>query len=238
MIKIVWQLRRNPQLSHEEFGDYWWNVHVPLLKSLMPDLVHYVGCFAVPSSGPTLAGSDAIVELGFPTAEIMETTFQTAWTSPERLASSEHLLSLPPEWEAKVRVVDGAATGSAVASAPTDRAARPSALPAPDRFRAISRMRRNRGLTSEQFQDYVVEEHLPLVRDRLPGLRELHVGFPLDGQSVDVDAVLEYTFDDLDVLEAEMAASSFADDEFGRSSARAFDDAATAPFVVGVVEAL
>jgi len=50
VIKIIAYLRRNPALSSQEFRDYWTNVHVPLIKSKLPSLRHYAGCFplAVP----------------------------------------------------------------------------------------------------------------------------------------------------------------------------------------------
>lgn len=44
MIKLIFCLRRRPELSFEQFQSYWRNVHAPLVRSVAPDLgiVRYV----------------------------------------------------------------------------------------------------------------------------------------------------------------------------------------------------
>lgn len=94
MIKIISLLRRNPKLSVEEFRSYWRDTHVPLVRSLLPGLRHYEGCF--PLDG-TLDGydADAIVELAFDDREAMEREMNSpAFLCEERVRSSAHLLDL------------------------------------------------------------------------------------------------------------------------------------------------
>lgn len=38
MIKIVFCLRRLPSLSHQQFSDYWYDRHAPLVRELAPEL--------------------------------------------------------------------------------------------------------------------------------------------------------------------------------------------------------
>ena len=45
MIKIVTFIRRNLNFTHEEFVDYWKNVHAPMCKSRLPGLRKYTGSF-------------------------------------------------------------------------------------------------------------------------------------------------------------------------------------------------
>lgn len=99
MIKVVSHLYRNPALSPAEFRDYWENTHVPLIKSLLPGLVHYTGSFPVAADGPARPGSaiecDAIVELGFADLATMEREMGSdRFNSPERETSSARLMQL------------------------------------------------------------------------------------------------------------------------------------------------
>lgn len=99
MIKIVSHLYRNPALTPTEFRNYWENVHVPLIKDLLPGLVHYTGSFPVIADGPARPGAaiecDAIVELGFVDLETMEREMGSErFNSPERQASSARLMQI------------------------------------------------------------------------------------------------------------------------------------------------
>lgn len=95
MIKIIAYIRRNPALSPEEFRDYWTNVHVPLIKSRLPSLRRYAGCFPLQVPGRTLEEADAIVELGFDDLETMEREMNAPeFLTPDRVASSARLMEL------------------------------------------------------------------------------------------------------------------------------------------------
>ena len=95
MIKIISYIRRNPALSPAEFRDYWLNIHVPLVKSRLPSLRHYAGCFPVDAPG-TLTEADAIVELGFDDLETMEREMNSPeFLAADRQASSARLMDLP-----------------------------------------------------------------------------------------------------------------------------------------------
>jgi hypothetical protein len=95
LIKVISYIRRNPKLTHEEFRDYWTNVHVPLVRSKLPSLKLYRGSFPVPAPGRVLSDADAVVELGFDDLETMDREMNgPLFMEAERQASSAHLLDL------------------------------------------------------------------------------------------------------------------------------------------------
>lgn len=99
MIKVVSHLYRNPALTPEEFRAYWEGTHVPMIKSLLPGLIHYTGSFPVTAQGPARPGTaiecDAIVELGFADLATMEREMGSErFNSPEREASSARLMQV------------------------------------------------------------------------------------------------------------------------------------------------
>ena len=99
MLKIVTLIRRNPALTPEEFRDYWTNVHVPMIKLRLPNLVAYRGSF--PQSGVGTVDPDiethydAIVELGFADRAAMETDMNgPGFQATDRQESSARLMDL------------------------------------------------------------------------------------------------------------------------------------------------
>jgi uncharacterized protein (TIGR02118 family) len=99
MIKSVSLLFRNPALSPEEFRAYWEETHAPLVKRLLPGLVHYTGSFPVVGMKKSPHGDaidcDGIVELGWPDLETMNRDMASpAFNTPEREASSARLMDL------------------------------------------------------------------------------------------------------------------------------------------------
>jgi uncharacterized protein (TIGR02118 family) len=99
MIKVVALIRRNPNLSPQEFRDYWQNVHVPLVKRCLPGLTKYTGSFPANVPGIVAPGMDAdvdlIVELGFPDRETMNANMNgPQFLSEERARSSATLMDL------------------------------------------------------------------------------------------------------------------------------------------------
>jgi uncharacterized protein (TIGR02118 family) len=112
MIKSVSLLFRNPALSPEEFRAYWEDVHAPLVKRLLPGLVHYCGNFPVPGVGESPHGGaiecDGIVELGWPDLQTMNRDMTSPeFNTPEREASSARLMDLTRTRVRVVEVVDG-----------------------------------------------------------------------------------------------------------------------------------
>jgi uncharacterized protein (TIGR02118 family) len=106
MIKLIGYIKRNPNLTPAEFRAYWQNVHVPLIKSKLPGLRHYVGCFPV-EAADKLTEADAIVELGFDDVASMEREMNSdLFNSPERIASSNRLIDPASVRNVVVEVVD------------------------------------------------------------------------------------------------------------------------------------
>ena len=87
MIKLVECLRRLPHLSHQEFLDFWHDVHGPLVVSLAKDLRmgRYVQCHgithpvheAIRKSHNSLEPFDGVAEVWFTGREALEPSFST-----------------------------------------------------------------------------------------------------------------------------------------------------------------
>jgi EthD domain len=114
MIKVVSLLYRNQALSTQQFRDYWHQVHVPLVRAALPGLIHYTGSFPVADNRPWRPGAgldyDGIVELGWADeATMVRDLGSPAFNTPEREASSAHLMDLPRIQTVVVEVVDALA---------------------------------------------------------------------------------------------------------------------------------
>ena len=77
MIKIVALIKRRPDLTLEEFREYYAQRHVPLFRRVIPPevsdaITHYVQNHAVPlGSARTDAAYDCVTEIGFDDLEGM-----------------------------------------------------------------------------------------------------------------------------------------------------------------------
>lgn len=97
IVRAVGLVRRNPNLTPEEFKNYWLNIHVPMVKDKLPGLVLYTGSF--PLAGKTtgefpLAPYDAIVELGFESVDALHQALNSpGFMSEDRQISSARFLS-------------------------------------------------------------------------------------------------------------------------------------------------
>lgn len=96
LVRAVGLLRRNPNLTPEEFRNYWLNVHVPMVKDKLPGLALYTGSFplAAKSTESPLAPYDAIVELGFESVGALHQALNSpSFMSEDRQISSAKFLS-------------------------------------------------------------------------------------------------------------------------------------------------
>jgi len=68
MIKVISMLKRRADLSHEQFSDYWYNVHAPFGNKIAPPealSARYVQNHALKMKGGGDAPYDAVAELYF-----------------------------------------------------------------------------------------------------------------------------------------------------------------------------
>lgn len=97
LVIAVGLVRRNPNLTPDEFRDYWLNIHVPMVKDKLPGLRLYTGSF--PFAGNSAHSSevpyDAIVELGFESLEKLHQALSSpSFMSEDRqISSAKFLLS-------------------------------------------------------------------------------------------------------------------------------------------------
>lgn len=73
MIKLVEFLHRNPELTHEEFVDYWLETHSPLASEL-PGVKRYVT--SLPTN-PEKSEYDGVLELYFEDRESLSAAFDS-----------------------------------------------------------------------------------------------------------------------------------------------------------------
>ena len=97
-VSAIGFLRRNPDLSPQEFKDYWLNVHAPMVKSKVPGLIYYSGRFPLPgesSPGTPRAPYDAIIEFQFDSVESLQKALNgPAFMANDRQKSSGSFLDL------------------------------------------------------------------------------------------------------------------------------------------------
>ena len=86
MLKFVVVVCRRPDLSAEEFRDYFVRVHGPLAEKL-PGLRRYKQNFVVADPKRQAPAWDAVVELYFGNRDAME----AAWATPEGEAATADL---------------------------------------------------------------------------------------------------------------------------------------------------
>ncbi len=73
-IKLFFILRRKPEMTKEEFSDYWENTHAPLVRKLpgiLRYLQHHVTNIPRPEYAQTEAPVDGIVETWWPSMETL-----------------------------------------------------------------------------------------------------------------------------------------------------------------------
>ena len=100
MIKAYSLHSRNPNLSVEEFREYWHTVHAPLCSRLLQGLGlrRYVASFPIadsPTFGGVGADFDLVAELYFDDREALEAAISSPqFNTPERQASSAYVFDL------------------------------------------------------------------------------------------------------------------------------------------------
>ena len=209
MIKSMSRVRRRPGTTREEFERYWTTVHAPLVAPTIPGLRKYVLNVAFkPEDSDVEPDWDGVAELGFDDLDSMRAGMSApTWLSDERQASSERLLDMP--------TILGMTVEQHVI---LDSAPEPG-----KRFvKLLAFVHRQPKMSHEQFADYWVNVHAPLVKPRIPGLRKyiLNVAFQPPGSDTPppCDGVVELAFDDLASLRKGMSAPDWMSDDRQRSS--------------------
>jgi uncharacterized protein (TIGR02118 family) len=209
MIKSMTRVHRRPGTTHEEFERYWTTVHAPLVAPTIPGLRKYVLNVAFkPEDSDVEPDWDGVAELGFDDLKSMRAGMSApTWMTDERQKSSERLLDM-------ATLLGMTAEEHVILDTP----------PEPGRryVKLLAFVHRNPSMTHDEFADYWVNTHAPLVKPRIPGLRRyiLNVAFqPPDSDTPPpCDGVVELCFDDLPSLRKGMSAPDWMADERQRSS--------------------
>ena len=95
MYKVIALLRRKPGVTHDEFADYWKQVHAPLVSSTLPGLRKYVLNIAEAGRDGEPPAYDGMVELHFDDRAAAERALSDpAWLGDTRRASTDAFLDL------------------------------------------------------------------------------------------------------------------------------------------------
>jgi uncharacterized protein (TIGR02118 family) len=88
-------VKRNRNLTHEQFAKQWREQHAPLVRGRLPGLRKYVLNVTVHEEGGRPPEWDGVVELHFDDIESRQRAFSSdEWRAAEREASSAGLLDL------------------------------------------------------------------------------------------------------------------------------------------------
>jgi uncharacterized protein (TIGR02118 family) len=96
LVIAVGFVRRNPDLTPEQFKEYWLTVHAPLVKDKLPRLLLYTCCFPLAGNSAEIPAGpyDAIVELGFESVDALHQALSSpSFMSEDRQISSAKFLS-------------------------------------------------------------------------------------------------------------------------------------------------
>lgn len=110
-------------------------------------------------------------------------------------------------------------------------------------IKIVALIRRNPALTPEAFREYWTNVHVPMIKERLPGLVRYTGSFPINPTgTVDAaiaagyDAIVELGFADRAAMEKDMNGPGFQAADREASSAQLMDLANTQAMVVEEVE--
>ena len=89
MIKEIRFVRRNAQISREEFERYWIEEHAPLVSRSLPRLRRYVVNVVTSDSDDSDIGG--VVEMVWDNIDDMRAAYASdLWNAPERVASTNY----------------------------------------------------------------------------------------------------------------------------------------------------
>jgi uncharacterized protein (TIGR02118 family) len=105
-------------------------------------------------------------------------------------------------------------------------------------IKIVAFLRRNPTMSQEEFVHYWKTVHVPMVKNKLPGLVKYIGNFPVGVRSdpnlvvPDFDAIVELGFDSVESMKAAMSSPSFLSEERQISSAKLMDLGRTETMVV------
>lgn len=105
-------------------------------------------------------------------------------------------------------------------------------------IKIVAFIRRNPKLTQEEFVNYWKTVHVPLVKQRLPGLIKYTGSFPIGVKSApeaivpDFDGLVELGFDSVESMQKAMSSPSFLSEDRQISSAKLMNLSRTESLVV------
>ncbi len=174
MRKIVFFLKRRPELARPEFFAWWLDEHRPLVAK-MPGLGHYVISLEAAGEDGSL---DGMAELWFEDDAAAEAAFASAEGKAARADTEAHAIR-----RERIDVVEHPFVDHG-----TDPA-----------FRLVSALKRRTDMDRAQFKDWWLGRHAPMVVE-FPELQRYQVSLVEDGEEGFADGIAEVYFADLEAL--------------------------------------
>ncbi|MFB6297739.1 MAG: EthD domain-containing protein [Salinirussus sp.] len=200
MYKHVALLVRQPEMSHEEFVDYWQTNHTPIAREI-EGVVRY---HQVLPTDPEHAEFDGLAELYFEDLDDLYAALgsegsrdydPTREVAAKARADVDNFLAI----EQRPRFIGEETVQKDEVGGDTDGLYKHSAF-----------LVRKEGMSHEEFVDYWQTSHTPIARE-IEGVVRYATVLPTDPENAEFDGVAELYFEDLDDLYAALGSEGSRD---------------------------
>ena len=175
MQRVVFYLKRRPDLLRPRFFDWWLGQHRALAEQL-PGLCHYIISLAADEQeGPF----DGMAELWFADLAAAEAAFASAAGQAAGADAAAHVSRRERLNLTEHTIIDQAS---------------------PPRFKFAAGLKRRADMSREEFANWWLERHVPYVK-KFPEVRKYRVSLVEAGPETVVDGLAEVWFDDLATLQ-------------------------------------
>ena len=174
MQRLVFYLKRRPELSQSRFFDWWLGQHRALAEQL-PGLRQYmISLVADEPDGPF----DGMAELWFDDLAAADAAFASPAGQAARADAEAHVARRERLNLTEHTIIDH---------------------PAPPRFKFAAGLKRRAEMSREAFAHWWLERHVPYVK-KFPAVRKYRVSLVESGPETIVDGLAEVWFDDMATL--------------------------------------
>jgi uncharacterized protein (TIGR02118 family) len=174
MQRVVFYLKRRPELSQSLFFDWWLGQHRALAEQL-PGLRQYIISLAADiQEGPF----DGMAELWFDDLAAADVAFASPAGQAAHADAEAHVVRLERLHLTEHTIIDH---------------------PTPPRFKFAAGLKRRADMNREEFARWWLERHVPYVK-KFPAVRKYRVSLVESGPETIVDGLAEVWFDDMATL--------------------------------------
>ena len=174
MQRVVFYLKRRPELSQQLFFDWWLGTHRALAEQL-PGLRQYIISLAADArEGPF----DGMAELWFDDLAAADAAFASPAGQAAHADANAHVVRLERLHLTEHTIIDH---------------------PTPPLYKFAAGLKRRADMSREEFARWWLERHVPYVK-KFPDVRKYRVSLVESGPETLVDGLAEVWFDDMATL--------------------------------------